>query len=104
MFGNLKEALVGIAREMGAVPSGLQIFPDSEIFRLSFIRLCPNAEEVLFTEDPPAPPPVWVRKSGKFSRGLSGFWRVRVIVENSQSGVVTGVVTSLRVYSTNAGL
>ena len=41
-------------------PASLQVFPNSEIFRLSFGWLCPNAEEILFRLDLLAPLPVWV--------------------------------------------
>lgn len=80
-------------------PSSLQILADSEIFRLRFIRLYPNAEEVLETSNFPAPLPVWVWKKRESLCGLSGFVCLFDIGEFSQ----TGVVTFLRVHSVKAG-
>ena len=54
----------------------LQIFSNSEIFRLCFSRLCPNAEEVLHSADLLAPSPVRVQKKREICGGFSGFLRV----------------------------
>ena len=52
------------------LPSCLQKVSYSEIFRLRFDRLCPNAKEVLLPSDLLAPLPVWVRKKREILVGL----------------------------------
>ena len=57
----------------------LQIFSNSEIFRVCFSRHCSNAEEVLHSSDLLKPSPVRVQKKREICGGFSGFLRVWVM-------------------------